>query len=69
MEQAMFKPNIAIAVLVSLVGVAGCASQAETVGTFTGAAIGAGVGGGTVGTLGGAMVGYAAGRSYDAHHN
>ena len=65
----MFKSSLAITVLASLVALQGCATQAETVGAATGMAIGAGVGGGTMGTLGGAMVGYAAGRSYDTHHN
>ncbi len=51
--------------LFALAGVAGCASQAETVGAASGAAIGAAVGGGTIGTLGGAMLGYGAGRAYD----
>jgi hypothetical protein len=64
----MKKTLIGVSVLASLVGLGGCATQAETVGTFTGAAVGAGVGGGKVGTLGGAMVGYAAGRAYDDHH-
>jgi hypothetical protein len=64
----MFKSTLGIAVLASLIGLAGCASRAETVGTFGGAAVGAGVGGGTIGTLGGAMVGYAAGRAYDEHN-
>lgn len=56
---------IAAGLLAMFVGVSGCASRAETVGTFGGAAVGASLGGGTVGTLGGAMVGYAAGRAYD----
>lgn len=64
----MFKSRIGIALLASLVGIAGCATRAETVGAASGAAIGAGLGGGTMGTVGGAMVGYAAGRSYDQHH-
>jgi len=65
----MFKSSVGIALLASLVGIAGCATQAETVGAATGAAIGAGLGGGTIGTVGGAMVGYGAGRSYDQHHH
>ena len=63
------KSSIAIAVVASLVGLAGCASKAETIGTASGAAIGAAVSnGGTIGTLGGAMVGYGLGRSYDQSH-
>ena len=64
----MFKSGIGIALLASLVGIAGCATQAETVGAATGAAIGAAVGGGTIATVGGAMVGYGAGRAYDERH-
>ena len=63
------KSAIGMALLASLVGISGCATRAETVGTFTGAAVGAGLGGGNIGTVGGAMVGYAAGRAYGAHHN
>ena len=63
------KSSIAIAVVASLVGLAGCASKAETIGTASGAAIGAAVSnGGTIGTLGGAMVGYGMGRTYDGQH-
>jgi hypothetical protein len=61
----MFKSSVVATLLVSLSGIAGCASQAETVGAASGAAIGAAVGGGTIGTVGGAMVGYGAGRAYD----
>ena len=64
----MKKSLLAVSVLATLVGIAGCATRAETVGTFSGAALGAGLGGGTMGTVGGAMVGYAAGRSYSDHH-
>jgi hypothetical protein len=64
----MFKPRIGIAVLVSLAGIAGCATQAETVGAASGAALGAALGGGTIATVGGAMVGYGAGKKYDEHH-
>ena len=63
----MKKLLLAVSIFSSL-GIAGCATQAETVGTFGGAALGAGLGGGTMGTVGGAMVGYAAGRSYGNHH-
>ena len=63
------KSSIAIAVVAALVGLAGCASKAETIGTASGAALGAAVSnGGTVGTLGGAMVGYGMGRAYDTHN-
>lgn len=65
----MKKSLIAVPVLAALVGITGCATRAETVGTFTGAAVSAGLGGGNIGTVGGAMVGYAAGRAYDAHHD
>ncbi len=65
----MIRSGFAIMLATSLIGLAGCATQAETVGAATGAAIGAGVGGGTMGTVGGAMVGYAAGRSYDQRHH
>jgi len=63
------KSSIAIAVVAALVGLAGCASKAETIGTASGAAVGAAVSnGGTIGTLGGAMVGYGLGRTYEDHH-
>ena len=63
------KSSIAIALVASLVALAGCASKAETIGTASGAALGAAVSnGGTVGTLGGAMVGYGMGRAYEDHH-
>jgi hypothetical protein len=61
----MFKSSVVATLLASLTGIAGCATQAETVGAASGAAIGAAVGGGTIGTVGGAMVGYGAGRAYD----
>ena len=64
----MSKSGIGIALLASLVGIAGCATQAETVGAATGAAVGAAVGGGTIATVGGAMVGYGAGKVYDERH-
>lgn len=63
------KSSIAIALVASLVGLAGCATKAETIGTASGAALGAAVSnGGAVGTLGGAMVGYGLGRTYEDHH-
>ena len=61
----MFRARIVMTLLASLTGMAGCASQAETVGAASGAALGAAMGGGTIGTVGGAMVGYGAGRAYD----
>ena len=64
----MKKSLIAVPALAVVVAISGCATRAETVGTFTGAAVGAGLGGGNVGTVGGAMVGYAAGRAYDQRH-
>ena len=63
------KSSIAIALVASLVGLAGCATKSETIGTASGAALGAAVSnGGTVGTLGGVMVGYGMGRAYQDHH-
>ncbi len=63
------KSGIAIALVASLVGLVGCASKAETIGTASGAAVGAAVSnGGTIGTLGGAMVGYGMGHVYEDHH-
>ncbi len=59
----MIKSSIGIALVASLVGLAGCATQAEMVGAGTGAALGA-----AVGTVGGAMVGYGAGHVYDQKH-
>lgn len=61
----MFKSSLLVAVAASLVGLAGCASRAETVGAASGVALGAAVGGGKIGAVGGGMVGYAAGRAYD----
>ena len=61
----MIKSSLAMVLLASVVGTAGCASRAETVGAATGVAVGAGLGGGAMGTVGGAMVGYAIGRTYD----
>jgi hypothetical protein len=65
----MYGSKIGIAVLASLVGLAGCASKAQTIGTATGAAVGAAVSdGGIIGTMGGAMVGYGLGKVYE-HRN
>lgn len=64
----MLKSGIGVALVAAVIGIGGCATRAETVGTFGGAALGAGLGGGTIGTVGGAMVGYAAGRTYDQHN-
>jgi hypothetical protein len=66
----MYRSKIGIALVASLVGVAGCASKAQTIGTATGAAIGAAVSdGGKIGTIGGAMVGYGLGRVYENRHD
>ena len=66
----MSRTKIGIALIASLVGVAGCASKAQTIGTATGAAIGAAVSdGGKIGTIGGAMVGYGLGRVYENRHD
>ena len=66
MEDGMLKPSIGVAILASLMGIAGCATQAETVGAAGGAAIGAAIGnGGALSTVGGAMLGYGAGKAYD----
>ena len=65
----MLKSGIGIAVVASLVGLAGCATKAETIGTAGGMAAGAAVSnGGTLGTLGGALLGYGAGRAYEDRH-
>ena len=56
------KSSIAIALAASLVGLAGCATKAQTIGTASGAAIGAAV------SNGGTMVGYGMGRAYDGQH-
>jgi len=64
-------------VLASALGIAGCGSRGETVGTAGGAVAGgaigsAATGGSTVGTLGGAaiggVVGHEVGRDYDKRH-
>ena len=68
MERVM-RSGIAIALVTSLVGLAGCATKAETIGTAGGMAAGAAVSnGGMLGTLGGAMLGYGAGRAYEDRH-
>jgi hypothetical protein len=68
-ERDMLKSGIGIALVASLVGVSGCASKAETIGTAGGMAAGAAVSnGGMLGTLGGAMLGYGAGRAYEDRH-
>lgn len=64
----MIKSGIAAAFVAAAVGISGCATRAETIGTGVGMATGAAVGGGKIGTVGGAMVGYAAGRAYDQRH-
>ena len=61
----MYKPTLATALSAAVVGLAGCASPAELVGTAAGAAVGSAVGGGTVATVAGGVVGYAAGKKYD----
>ena len=65
----MIKSSIGIALVAALVGLAGCASKAQTIGAASGAAVGAAVSdGGGIGTVGGAMVGYGIGRAYDNRH-
>ena len=66
----MFKSGIGIVLAASLVNLAGCATKERTIGTATGAAIGAAVSdGGKIGTLGGAMVGYGMGRVYEERNH
>jgi hypothetical protein len=66
----MFRSSIGIALIASFVGLAGCASKAQTIGTATGAAVGAAVSnGGVIGTVGGAMVGYGLGKAYEDRHD
>ncbi len=75
----MLKYLLAIAVaLAGTLGLAGCSSRAETVGTVGGAAGGAALGsavtgGSTIGTLGGAAaggyIGDQLGKDYDKKHN
>jgi osmotically inducible lipoprotein OsmB len=62
------KTGIAALLAASLIGIGGCASQAQLIGAGTGAAVGAAVGGGPMATIGGAMVGYGAGHVYDQKH-
>ena len=62
----MFRSGIGIALLVSVIGLSGCASKAQTIGMAGGAAVGAAISdGGMLGTVGGAMLGYGAGRAYE----
>ncbi|MBV9191471.1 MAG: hypothetical protein JO292_00935 [Betaproteobacteria bacterium] len=69
MERVMIKSGIGIALLATFVGLSGCATKAETIGTAGGMAAGAAVSnGGMMGTLGGAMLGYGAGRAYEDKH-
>jgi hypothetical protein len=69
MERDMIKSGIGIALLASFIGLSGCASKAETIGTAGGMAAGAAISnGGTLGTLGGALLGYGAGRAYEDKH-
>ena len=66
----MNRSSIGIALVAALVGLAGCATKERTIGTATGAALGAAVSdGGKIGTLGGAMIGYGMGRAYEERHN
>jgi hypothetical protein len=66
----MNRSSIGIALVASLVGLAGCATKERVIGTAAGAAVGAAVSdGGKIGTLGGAMVGYGLGRVYEDRHN
>lgn len=62
----MFRSGIRIALLASVIGVAGCASKAQTIGAAGGAALGAAISdGGMFGTVGGAMLGYGVGKAYE----
>lgn len=62
----MFRSGISVVLLVSVIGVTGCASKAETIGTAGGAALGAAISdGGMFGTVGGAMLGYGVGKAYE----
>jgi osmotically inducible lipoprotein OsmB len=75
----MLKYFVAIAMVLSgTVGVSGCASRAETVGTVGGAAAGGALGssvtgGSTIGTVGGAAaggyIGNQLGKDYHKKHN
>jgi osmotically inducible lipoprotein OsmB len=73
----MVKSILAIVVLATTVGITGCATRAETIGTAGGAVAGgalgsAATGGSTIGTLGGAAAGAylgdQAGKAYDRHN-
>jgi osmotically inducible lipoprotein OsmB len=70
----MVKAILAIVLMAATVGITGCATRAQTVGTAGGAVAGgaigsAATGGGTLGTLGGAAAGAylgdQAGKAYD----
>lgn len=62
----MLKSALAIAVLAASVGISGCASRAQAIGTAGGAAAGYGLTGGSApGTAAGGVVGYEAGKAYD----
>jgi hypothetical protein len=66
----MLRAGIVVSAFASFAAMAGCASQAQTVGAATGAAVGAAVGGGSaMSTIGGAMVGWGAGKVYDQRQN
>jgi osmotically inducible lipoprotein OsmB len=73
----MVKSIFAIVVLATTVGITGCATRSETIGTAGGAVAGGAVGsaasgGSTLGTLGGAAAGAylgdQAGKAYDRRH-
>jgi hypothetical protein len=65
----MFKSAMGTMVLAALLGISGCASRAETIGTVGGAAAGNVIsGGGALGTAAGGVVGYEAGKYYDKKH-
>jgi osmotically inducible lipoprotein OsmB len=73
----MVKSILAIVVLATTVGITGCATRAETIGTAGGAVAGGALGssatgGSTIGTLGGAAAGAylgdQAGKAYDRHN-
>ena len=56
-------------VAVIAVAIAGCATQAETIGTAGGVAVGSAISGNsTVGTIAGGVLGHEIGHAYDQHH-